>query len=95
MEELSMYMLNDNILVTELTDDLMLNGVVTIYDSDNPYMFGEVKDVANEIDNIEVGDIVVIKRYAKEEFLPGYYFISNKDIRCKMPKEEYEKLLVN
>ena len=37
-------------------------------------------------------NILVIKRYAKEEYLPGQYFISLKDVRGKMSKEAYSKM---
>lgn len=93
--ELDLKMLNSNILVTELTDDLMINGVATVYDPDNPYMFAKVIDRDTLIHTVDVGDIVVIKRYAKEEFLPGYYFISDKDVRCIVSKEQYNKFLAN
>ena len=85
-------MLNDNVLVTELTDDLMVNGVATMYDSEAPYMFcSVVKSVTGVFDE---GTVLVIRRYAKEEFLPGYYFISEKDIRCVVPEEVYNNLVI-
>ena len=93
--DLDLKMLNSNILVTELTDDLMVNGVVTIYDQDNPYMIAKVVNRDNLTHTVDVGDIVVIKRYAKEEFLPGYYFISDKDVRCIISKEQYNNFLAN
>ena len=87
-----MILLNDNILVSELQDDLMYNGTVVRYDSDNPYMICRVEEVSNEAKNVSVGNIIVIKRYAKEEYLPGQYFISLKDVRGKMSKETYSKM---
>ena len=33
-----------------------------------------------------------IKRYAKEEYLPGYYFVSYKDIRGTLPMSTYEEM---
>lgn len=90
-----MYLLNDNILVTELQDDLAVNGTFVRYDSDSPYMFCAIlalSDEAKKLFNDE--DILVIKRYAKEEYLPGQYFISLKDVRGKMTKETYSKLCV-
>lgn len=93
--DLDLKMLNSNILVTELTDDLMVNGVVTIYDQDNPYMIAKVVNRDNLTHTVDVGDIIVIKRYAKEEFLPGYYFISDKDVRCIISKEQYNNFLAN
>lgn len=85
-------MKNDNLLVSELTDDLIVNGVATIYDSDSPYMFCKVL-VTCDSETYPVGSILVIKRYAKEEFLPGQYFISTKDVRCVYLEETYNKLL--
>ena len=89
---LGIELLGDNILVEELTDDLIINGVVTVYDSDNPYMFCKVVNVSDKVEGIKAGNILVIKRYAKEEFLPGYYFISSKDVRCIVDNGFYESL---
>lgn len=87
---------NDNILVTELSDDLVVNGVVSMYDSDNPYMFCKIVALSDEASvNIDINDILVIKRYAKEEYLPGYYFISYKDVRGSLTEEEYNSLTSN
>ena len=85
-------LLNDNILVEELTDDLSVNGVVVAYDSDSPYMFCRVINKSTSITDVVVGDVLVIKRYAKEEFLPGYYFISVKDVRCVIDEDFYKSL---
>ncbi len=85
-------MCNDTIIVTELAEDLFVDGVFARYDSEDPYMFCRVYKTCTL--DLNVGDIIVIRRYAKEEFLPGYYFVSIKDIRCKYSEEEYEKLLV-
>ena len=81
----------DNLLVEELTDDIRFNGVNNVYDADNPYMFCKV--VASPSTDYVVGDILVIKRYAKEEFISGYYFISPKDVRTKV--KYYEEMIVN
>ena len=72
-----MILLNDNILVSELQDDLMYNGTVVRYDSDNPYMICHVEEVSDEAKNVSVGNIIVIKRYAKEEYLP----VTNKNMK--------------
>ena len=71
---MNIVLFNDNILVNELQDDLVANGTVVRYDPDSPYMFSEVLVVSNEANEkgINVGDVVVIKRYAKEEYLHGY-----------------------
>ena len=123
LENMHINMLNDNILVTELTDDIFINGVTTIYDSDSPYMFckpimvaeeamydlmesnthskiyDEWKDANDEEELIITKKylsniVLVIKRYAKEEFLPGYYFISSKDVRCVLDVDDYNTLKV-
>ena len=84
---------NDNILVSELQDDMVVNGVMTRYDSDSPYMCCEVEAASDEALNyVSVGDILIIKRYAKEEYLSGLYFISFKDIRGCIPNDEYNKM---
>ena len=86
----------DNILVSELTDDLFINGLLVMYDKDNPYMFCKVEALSYEADKtISKNDILVIKRYAKEEYLPGYYFVSLKDVRGSITSSEYNKLLNN
>ena len=95
---MDLIMFNDNILVSELTDDLMNNGTAVMYDSESPYMFCRVEKIAESLAkqyDIYCGDVIVIKRYAKEEFLPGLYFISVKDVRCKVPKEVYDNLVIN
>ena len=81
----------DNLLVEELNDDIVFNGIRTMYDPDNPYMFCRV--VASSGDRYKKDDIIVIKRYAKEEFISGYYFISPKDVRTKV--NYYEELVSN
>ena len=44
-----MRLLYENILVSELEDDLLMsNGVVTSYDSDSPYMFCEIKNISEQ-----------------------------------------------
>lgn len=91
-------LVNDNILIKELYDDIKVNGVLTSYDEDSPYMFGEVISISptsKETLGIFVGDIVVIKRYAKEEYLSGSFFISHKDVRLVMAKEDYKELINN
>ena len=83
----------DNVLVSELQDDLIINGVVTRYDPDSPFMFCKVLKLSDEAEDfLDYTDIVVIKRYAKEEYLTGTYFISLKDIRGKMSIEEYKSI---
>ena len=87
---------NDNIIVKEIYEDIIINGVLTSYDEDSPYMFCEVVNLSQEAsDNlsISIGDILVIKRYAKEEFITGLYFISWKDVRCIFSKQDFENIL--
>lgn len=89
-----MRLLGDNILVSELQDDLLYNGTVVRYDQDNPYMFCKIlclSDTASDIFSLE--DVIIIKRYAKEEYLPGTYFISLKDVRGTLSYGEYLKLI--
>lgn len=82
---------NDNIIVRELFDDIVVNGVSTPTDQDSPYMFCEV--VESSVEDIKKEDILVIRRYAKEEFITGLFFISPKDIRCRVSKEYYNMLI--
>ena len=60
---------NKNIIVSELTDDLYVDNIVLMYDDESPYMFCKVKSVDSSITDIEPGDILVVRRYAKEEFI--------------------------
>lgn len=92
--EINLY--NDNIIVTELQDDLKFNGTVVMYDSDSPYMFCKVEcvSVSAKDNGINPGEVLVIKRYAKEEYLPGTYFISYKDIRGSMSLDDYNEMKV-
>ena len=91
MEE-SLVLLNSNIIIEEICDDVVVNGVSYMYDSDSPYMVGRVVNRDIELNYLDVGDIVVVKRYAKEEFTPGYYFVSEKDLRGCISSEIYNEL---
>lgn len=92
-------LLYENIVVSELTDDLEINGVPLLYDSDSPYMFCNVERISTDARielaqlDFEQNDVLVIKRYAKEEYLPGYYFISVKDVRGIVPRETYNAMI--
>lgn len=87
---------NDNILVKELFNDIPINGVMTSYDTDSPFMFCEiigVSDTAKASLNLNGDEVLVIKRYAKEEYLSGLYFISWKDVRCHLTRESYDLMI--
>lgn len=90
--------LGTNILVRELCDDFMCGGVVTKYDPDSPYMFCKIVNICEEaIDAMNILDseldyILVIKRYAKEEFIDQTYFIDAKDVRAIIPPNVYERM---
>jgi hypothetical protein len=84
---------NKNIIVSELTDDLYVDNIVLMYDDESPYMFCKVKSVDSSITDIEVGDILVVRRYAKEEFISNLYFVAEQDVRCIIKEEEYERLI--
>ena len=95
-----MRLLYENMLVSELEDDLLMsNGVVTSYDSDSPYMFCEIKNISEQAmydlgldeDTVKT-TVLVIKRYAKEEYISGTYFVSSKDIRGVLTRDEYNKM---
>ena len=89
-----MTLLGDNLLVSELQDDLLFNGTVVRYDQDNPYMFCKILNMSEEASKLfNLEDVVVIKRYAKEEYLPGTYFISFKDVRGTLSMKEYLELV--
>lgn len=92
---MNIFLYNDNILVEELQDDLILKGALLRYDPDSPYMFCNTIAVSTNAHDmgINVGDILVIKRYAKEEYLPGQYFISYKDVRGTIPLEDYDSII--
>ena len=95
---INMILQGDNILVRELQDDLKINGVVSIYDGDNPYMFCEILNASDEAkSNLKLEDItksvLVIKRYAKEEYIGDTYFISYKDVRAILNIDDYNKML--
>lgn len=88
--------LNDNIMVKELYDDFKVNEVLNAYDEDAPYMICEIVGISEEAKEkleLDTEDILVIKRYAKEEFVSGLYFISWKDVRAKISKEKYKDIL--
>ena len=88
--------LNDNIIVKELYDDIPVNGVMTSYDSDSPFMFCKILGISEQAKinlNLDGDEILVIKRYGKEEYLSGLFFISWKDVRCSISSREYEKMI--
>lgn len=94
--KLDITLLYENILVSELTDDLEVDGVPLMYDSDNPYMFCNIVNMSPEAYKqlgCSYDDVLVIKRYAKEEYLPGYYFISSKDVRGIIQREKYTSMV--
>lgn len=109
-------LLGNNILVSELQDDLVVDGVITMYDTDSPYMFCKIESISLDAFKDLFGEcvfdddntveetiydecinntILVIKRYAKEEYIGGTYFISSKDVRGIMHKETYKNMLQN
>lgn len=89
----------NNILVEELCDDIVSEGIVTRYDPDSPYMFCKIVTISEEaqkalgIINFKEENILVIKRYAKEEFIDKTYFIDSKDVRAVIDNETYNKIL--
>ena len=98
-----MYLINDNILVTELKKDTEVEGIVMMQDTaSSPYMFCKVVEISKEArdaiypDNYlerDVEDsILVIRRTAKESFVNNKFFISWKDVRGFMSTEEFNKL---
>ena len=89
-------LLNGNILVEEIYDDIKIDNIVTAYDGDSFSMFCRVISLDNTVEaelDIHIGDVVVIKRYAKEEFIGDYFFISSKDVRCVINENNYRELV--
>ena len=88
-----------NIIVEELCDDIVCDGIVTRYDPDSPYMFCKILLISEEaqkdlgIINFKEENILVIKRYAKEEFIDKTYFIDSKDVRAVIDNDTYNKIL--
>ena len=87
-----------NLLVEELCDDIVSGGITTRYDSDSPYMFCKILLISEESQG-DLGilnpsqSILVIKRYAKEEFIDKTYFIDSKDVRLVIDIDTYNKIL--
>lgn len=85
-----------NILVTELIDNITIDGIVTRHDYDSPYMFCKVllmSDDARKELGILDESVIVIKRYAKEEFIDDTYFVDVKDVRLVIDDDTYNKIL--
>lgn len=88
---------NDNILVEELTDNIKIGGIITRHDYDSPYMFCKILLISDEsreslaILNTE-DTVLVIKRYAKEEFIDNTFFIGSKDVRIVLDRNSYNKI---
>ena len=75
-----MYLEKDNILIEELIDDITIGGITTRHDYDTPYMFCKIIDLSDEArENLGIVHkedfILVIKRYAKEEFIDNTFFV--------------------
>lgn len=87
-----------NILVEELCDDIVSGGITTRYDMDSPYMFCKIIAISDEAqEELAILDpkesILVIKRYAKEEFIDKTYFVDSKDVRVVIDSDTYGKIL--
>ena len=80
---------NNNIIVKELYDDIKVNGIMQSYDQDSPFMFCKVVCA----DDYDEGEILVVKRYAKEEFVSGLFFVHNDDVRLSLSQEDYDNIL--
>lgn len=86
----------NNILVEELIDDINIGGITTRHDYDSPYMFCKVlliSDEAKEILGLLDETILVIKRYAKEEFIDHTFFVDAKDVRAIISDNTYKNIL--
>lgn len=93
-----MIMLKDYILIDELKDDIIKDGITIKYDDNNQYMFSTIIDISPEASgklsiyyNIE-DMILLTKRIAKLPFMENY-IISFEDVIGIYTKEEYEKLI--
>lgn len=86
------------ILVNELKDDIIVDGILTKYDDNNNFMFVEVIQASNnaysEISQYTDPDnvVLVISRIAKTPFLTNYV-ITLDDVLMLLTKEEYNKLI--
>lgn len=97
-----MKLLGTNILVKELTDNIVVDGIATRHDYDSNEMFCEVIKMSEEAKEYLYSDgkhtqksanIVVISRMTKSEFIGSLFFISYKDIRLIMDTEAYKKII--
>ena len=91
-----MKLFGNNILVEELRDNLVLDGVLIKYDDSNQYMFAKIinlpEKLISELD-LNVADIIIINRVTKLPFIDGNYFINSNNIIASLTKEEYNKLV--
>ena len=91
-----MRVISDNILVKELKDNFFIEGVLTVYDADSPYMFARIVDLSKEaketleIEN-EEDTVLELKRYAKEPTPGDMYYVSYKDVRALYSLKEYQE----
>ena len=86
---------NKNEISDELIDTLVEK--IIVYNNRYEWKLNIYDKMEEEEDNtILIAQFAItkddIKRYAKEEYLPGQYFISFKDVRGKMTLDEYNKM---
>ena len=86
----------DYILVKELTDDMMIDGLLEKYDDNSPFIHAKVIEASRDFlyrlnEEYPSQDAVIL--FSRPNKIPylGYLLVHEADIIATMSKEEYEK----
>lgn len=92
-----MILLKNNILIKELQEDFIIDGLLIKYDDSCPVMYGQIIEISQELRDKftiygELENIVVVfKRVAKVPVLDGY-LVNYDDVIALMSVEEFNQL---
>lgn len=87
----------DYILVKELTDDMMIDGLIEKYDDNSPFIHAKIIEATDKfiqdisLEYSSLGDCVVL--FSRPNKIPylGNLLVHEADLIATMSKEEYEK----
>lgn len=90
--------LKESVLVKELQDDMIENGLLVKYDDSSPFMYGMIKNGNSAIleklrQYIPYGNIIVSFYRVNKTPYRGLYVVDYNNILEVMSEEEYKHLL--
>ena len=87
----------DYILVKELTDDMMIDGLLEKYDDNSPFIHATIveanKDFLTKINETYSSQSNAVLLFSRPNKIPylGYLIVHEADLISTMSKEEYER----